>query len=114
MITPRSVGLSMGSASEQRDKEKRNTNKRCVPTYKRTHKTQARCGRDQICYASPEIKMHAPNGKCAVMVNDLRNKHQRGEERKCLKEICRRLVDAVCHVVKWRNLLFAAASSPTI
>jgi hypothetical protein len=58
--------------------------------------------------------MHAPNGKRAVMVDDVRNKHQRGEERKCLKEICRRLVHTIRQAVKWRNRLFAAASSPTI
>jgi len=58
--------------------------------------------------------MHAPNGKCAVMVDDVRNKHQRGEDRKCLKEICRRLIHTVGQAVKWRNSLFAATSSPTI
>ena len=58
--------------------------------------------------------MHTPNGKSAVMVDDVRNKHQCGEERKCLKEICRSLIHTVGYAVKWRNRLVAAASSPTI
>ena len=43
------------------------------------------------------------------MVDDVRNKHQRGEERKCLKEICGRLIHTVRQTVKWRNRLFATA-----
>jgi hypothetical protein len=48
------------------------------------------------------------------MIDDVRNKHQRGEEWKCLKEIRRRLIHSVRQAVKRRNHLLAAASSPTI
>ena len=36
------------------------------------------------------------------MVDDVRNEHQCGEERKCLKEICRRLIHTVRQaVIAW-------------
>ena len=58
--------------------------------------------------------MHAPNGKCAVMVDDVGNKDQRGEERKCLKEIRRRLIHSVGEAASWWYRLFAAAGRPAV
>jgi hypothetical protein len=58
--------------------------------------------------------MHAANGKRAVMVDDVRNKHQRGEERECLKEIRRRLIHSVGEAAEWWYRLFAAAGRPVV
>ena len=44
------------------------------------------------------------------MVDHVRGKHERSEERKRLKEIRSRLIHTVCYAAKWRNSLFPAAS----